>query len=91
MQGADAAQGQPCLEWPSDRAVPSAVLAEPIPQLATSGVRGGDDCTEEQIGVPGEILRDRVDDDIRSVGDRLLLERCRKSVVAQHQRALLAR
>ena len=67
MQGAYAAQREPGLKRAGDRPVPGAVGEQRgIPTVGGSvgSARAGDRDPHEQVGVPGEVLRRRVDDDV---------------------------
>ena len=60
VQGAQPAQGQPGLDGPGDRALGAADLDQPVDDLDLAG--HGD--AEQQVGVPGEVLRRAVHHDV---------------------------
>ncbi len=84
---AQAAQREPHLERPGDRAVERAVGTQRRRELR----RARDGRPQHDVGVPGEVLRHRVHDDVRAVREGLLAERGRERVVDRGQDPALAR
>ncbi len=77
VERAHPAQGEPGLERAGDRADQVPPALQHVVQL----VVGDDDRTEHRVGMPGEVLGRRVDDQVGAHGERPLPERGGEGVV----------
>jgi N12 class adenine-specific DNA methylase len=80
-QGAQSAQCQPHLEGAGDRSAHRSFGVHPLAQFAVAGQRRA----EDDIGVSGQVLRDRVDDDVGAEVERRLQQRSGERVVDGHK------
>src|SRR5699024_11791408 len=71
------AQCQPHLERAGDRSAHRSFGVHPLAQFAAAGQRRA----EDDIGVSGQVLRDRVDDDVGAEVERRLQQRSGEGVV----------
>ena len=82
-EGLDAAQHQPGVERAGDRAHRVLVVGQPLAELGV----GDDQRAADDVGVPAEVLRRRVDDDVGAERQRLLQVGRGEGVVDDEQRA----
>ncbi len=86
---AEPPQRQPRLHRPRDGTAERAVAGQSLPQGLAPFARTGHGDTEDDVGVPGEVLGRGVDDDVRAVVEGALQQRRGEGVVHRHQRARL--
>ena len=63
---------------------------QPLAQVAPGVCRRGDERAQDDVGVPGEVLGDRVQDHVGAAGQRLLHQGSGEGVVTHRQHAALA-